>query len=345
MSPRYEQYESDGVESNDSNDNSDSYDDDPQAFQIAPYSTIEGVPQRLFGTDSPYGETSAVVWDDVELIDGAVYENDANGKWRLFSWQDVAGRPVSSFLEDGNDFTADRAQQYMRQTYGSNDIEYSLVMARVPEQVTESGEVIQEPTAVAVDDGSMVEINPESVSLPEIIIWQSANGDAPSAGDRTTVKYMAEQGHDIVQEDYGDGEWLTDTSGNDFLRDDLRGRRLQYFLVKKQSNASQYMFTHPVLWDVELEQEVRIKNSQSPDGDGEASGADGASESSASPSENGSTPAPLGRFYTQAAGLELDESGAFRLLEDMVEGENGLTQEMVDNNGGEQAVVNEVLHS
>jgi len=295
-----------------------------KSVKMVPYAALEGTLAKVFTNENNWGQSLAVKFEDVELVDGCLYHDPDKDNYKLFPWTSVVGVSPGE-----GDVTADMANQYLVRDYGGNQKRYELVAAVVPDQ-------------------------DEPVTIGNTIHWYSGS-QRPKAASKTLAKILTEPGNDLVvpEEDflakltpeqkqkvedddspygwvYG---WLTDTSGNDLLREDLRGRRFTFFEVKKDSNESDRKFHHPIVIDVETGLEVQANNAvDDSDGDqAEAAPAAADGGAVAAPTEDSQPPEGAHTGYTRADLKAMDYNDLQRLAADTegVSG-NGKAEEMIE---------------
>ena len=323
MSYNYSSYASDDNQTTSGSDDSGSSSSggsDDLNLTMVPHAAIEGDLVKVFGNDNAFGQSLGLSWENIELVDGCLYYDPQKDKHKVFPWKDVVG--ISP--EDADDLTADQANQYLVKNYGTTEKRYELVEAVVPE----------------VDD---------PVEIGNAIMWYSGSDEyGPKSAAKTLAKILTEQGRDMVipeedspAEKYIKG-WLRDTSANDVLREDLQGRRFAFFEVKKQSNQSDRQYHHPIVVDVETGAQVTTQNAT--DDTSDETNDDSGADSGENEAPAADVPEPIADFTSTCDSLGFtDRDRAATLLGDLIADEgNDLTADMVDDFGGEDAVLDEV---
>lgn len=337
---RYDSYESGGGD----------YEDNPELI-LTTYATMEAEVGRTFGASSQYGQSLGVRWDDVEVIDGCLYVDPEKQKFKLFSWKESNDMSPAERLERGEEPSADDANDFIRKSYAGNEKEYELVAARVEEIIGEDGDVIVEASSKRRDfefteDGvefeDYTDLGGDRIELDNsFLTWFDAGDNGPTITAQNVAEVLTEYGDGAVVDDEDAHNWLTDTTGNDILRDDLEGRRIEYFAVQRQ--GENYMYNVPVILDVETGEQIQPNNQ----GDGDTGNSD-PSESEAvqeaASLDEGDYPEPLADFLSTAPNLNLTEDRANALLDDLVESaDNALTEDMLDDYGGREALIAEAV--
>ena len=292
---------------------------------MVPHAAIEGDLVKVFGNDNSFGQSLGLSWENVELVDGCLYYDSEKDKHKLFPWKDVVG--VSP--EEDDSLTADQANQYLVKNYGGTEKRYELVEAVVPE-------------------------TDEPVEIGDAIMWYSGSNEyGPKSASKTLAKILTKQGRDmVIPEEESTAEryikgWLRDTSAADVTREDLSAPRFSFFEVKKQSNRSERQYHHPIVVDVQTGAQVTVANATDDEG-GDTSGTldgDSGSESGENEAASGdAVPEPIDDFISTCESLGFtDRDRAATLLGDlMADDGNDLTADMVDEFGGEDAVLDEV---
>lgn len=288
---------------------------------MVPHAAIEGDLVKVFGNDNSFGQSLGIAWENVELVDGCLYYDSDTDKHKIFPWKDVVGIEP----EEADNLTADDANQYLVKNYGTTEKRYELVEAVVPE--------VDEP-----------------VEIGDAVMWYSGSEDyGPKSASRTLAQILTTLGRDMVideedspAEKYIKG-WLRDTSATDVTRDDLSGRRFAFFEVKKQSNQSDRQYHHPIVVDVQTGAQVTVANATDDEGDDTSGTLDDDSEPVGA-SGGSDVPEPIEDFISTCDSLGFtDRDRAATLLGDLVsDSGNDLTADMIDDFGGEDAVLDEV---
>lgn len=338
----------------------DNYDSDESSYEedfefiFTPYVTIDTNINRVFGTGSEFGQSLGINFENIELVDGTLYADPEKEKFKLFSWQRAADMTPAERFERGDDPDVDDAPEFMRRTYFGSDKEYELVAARVPELTDEDGDIVVEATSKsrdvefgeeegAVELGDWESHGGDLIDLPNAITWWSGNDDnGPSVSAVTLAETLTHYGEDIINDEEDNFNWLNDTSGDNILRNDLEDRRVRFFVVRKPGEDFKYNL--PIVEDLDTGEQVKPDNRSTSGGSGnEDSGSDSAVAEAAA-QDSGTYPEPLADFISSGRDLELDGGRAATLLEDMVEDETtSLTWDMVEDNGGEDAIIEQVI--
>jgi len=335
MQSNYDTYETGG--------SSTSTDNSPELI-VTTYSTFEGTLSATFGTSSQYGQSLGIAFEDVEIIDGCLYADTDKQKFKLFSWQDANDMSPQERLERGQEPSAGDADEFIRKKYAGTAKEYELVAARVPEITDEDGEVLVEASSRSrsieftddgADFGEWNDLEGMTVPFDDAIMWYSGTEEnGPTISSKILAETLTEYGEDAINDEDSIYDWLADDTGQNVLRDELRGRRVKFFVVTQQGD--QYTYNKPVVLDVDTDAQINPNNRQSDDEEG--GGAAGGS------SQSESRPEPVADFLQSGQRLELNEERAHKLLEDLIEDpDNAMTREMVDDEGGADELVEQVV--
>ncbi|WP_200531585.1 MULTISPECIES: hypothetical protein [unclassified Halorubrum] len=324
----YNSYEQDSGNNNSGSDNSGGSNEPDKNLTITPYAPIEGEMTRVFGNANSWGQSLGIAMENVELVDGCLYHDPEKGKFKVFSWRDVVG--IDPNDPEAPEVSADDANQFLVKNYGGTEKRYELVEAVV----------------MANDD--------DPADLGNVIMWYGGSDRfGPKSASKTLAKILTTHGRDAVVDDSDIHNWLADTSGDNILRGDLQGRRVGFFEVKKQSNQSDRKYHHPIVKDVETGADVTVANNTASeqgtlDG-GNAPAEDGDAEPEAVADGGAAAaqevPAAIEDFIStcQTLGYD-DEEKAEALLGDLVEDAgNDLTENLVEDFGGREAVVARVF--
>lgn len=325
-----------------------------------PEASFEGTLSRVFGTSSQYGQSLGVVWEDVEITDGCLYYDVEKDKYKLFSWKKAAGMSPGDAIERGTTLTTDDADDTMTKTYAGNDKTYDLIAA-VVEEVEDDGEVL-----IEADSKSREVLTPGEYDFSE---WTDHGGDpvpfeddmlswydgseeyGPGTAAKGVAETLSEYGEDMVVDEDDIHGWLADDSGNNIVRDDLEGMRMEHFLTVATSESG---FNYHVPHFIDVENGIEVVPDNRDDGGSEADDTEArASGGGSGNSDSGSAlvqaadntyPEPVADFIQSAQSLELDPDRASDLLDDMIgDGDTALTSEMVDEAGGRGVVIEEVV--
>lgn len=355
---RYQQY---GGSSSGGSNSGDS--DDEKTLKFRPHAAVRGTFDRVFGTSSQYGQSLGAVMTDVSLLDGALYLDPEKGKYKLFSWSDVSGMDPLERLERGQEPTADDAPEVETRSYPTGEKRYELVAARV-EPIEDDGDVV-----VAADskernitsDGDTLDIgdwqdrNGEPVGIGDTLTWWDGSDEyGPSSASQQMVELVTQYGEDGVIDAGNIDNWLPDDSGGNILRDDLEGRDVEFFLdVKTSDNGRNYHV--PVLVDASTGAKITPNNVGGGSGNSnprsEQSGDTGSDESSepdaiemARELDASDQPEPVADFIRSGESLTLTEDRADALLTELLEDpSNAMTEEMVEEAGGHDTLVQRVV--
>jgi hypothetical protein len=337
----------------------DSYDDgsaessdDNTEVRFTPYTTIEAVIGGAYGSDSQYGQSLGVAFDDVELTDGALYADVDKGRYKLFSWQRAADMTPTERLERGDEPSVDDAPDFMRKTYFGNDKEYELVAARVPELTDDDGSVLVEAssktrsvsfTTDGADFGEWEYLDGDKPELPNLITWEDGtdeNGATVTA--QTIAETITSLGDDAVVDADDVYNWLADTSTDNILRDDLEGRRIRFFIV--QRDGDDYTYNLPIIEDVATGERIQPNNRDDGSDTGNSDSGTAQSVEDVAEQDAGTYPEPIADFISSGRNLELTEQRANTLLDQMVEdSDNSITMDMVNENGGRDEIIGQVV--
>ncbi|TQQ81890.1 hypothetical protein [Halonotius roseus] len=319
MSRNYDSYD-DEIESNDDSD--DEYDnEESKNLTVTPYAEIELTLDSVFGTSSDYGDVFGINASDVEIVDGCLYYDEEKDKYKVFSWKSVVGMNPG----DG-EFTADDANQFLVKTYGSTEKRYELIAAVHPD-------------------------HDEPVGMGDAIMWYGGSQKhGPKSAAKSLAQILSAPGREMVIRDAeGDvsrdiDNWLADTSADNVLRDDLAGRRFAFFEIKKDSNTSDRKFHHPIVEDVKTGNQVAVNNSSTQSEIEDAGEAAAATDGGVPPAETTEgVPEPISDFISSVQQFDdFSEDRASEILADFIGDESlPLTQDLVDDFGGEEAVMAE----
>lgn len=314
-------------------------------LRFTPFTTVNVDVDRVFGSESQFGQSLGVNFENVELEDGALYVDPEKEVYKLFSWKDVAGLSISESLERGKEPTAADAPEIENKTYVGNDKTYELVAARVPEVTDPDGEVVLEATSrrrdvevnddETIDAGDWEDLDGDLVEIGSTITWYNGSEEyGPSASAKSMLETLTTFGSNAVVDENDLYNWVPDTSGENILRDDLKDRRLRFFTVTKESENG-YTYHDPIFEDLETGEQVTPNNRETEsDAMADAREAD----------SGGTYPEPVADFVSSGANLNLTRDRAANLLDELLEDEdNSLTEGMLEDSGGRDAIIEEVL--
>jgi len=327
--------------------------------RFAPYTTIEAEIERVFGSDSQYGQSLGVVFDNAELVDGVFYYYPEKERYKIVSWKDVAGVNPSEAYDRGMDLTAEDADEIYTENYGSSTQTYELAAARTSVLEDENGDVVAEATSRrrdVTDNGGDLEfgdfedLEGATIALPRIISWFDGSDEyGPSASAKSLLEKASEFGDGAVVDEDDIYNWLPDTSGENIVRSDIVDRRVRFFVVTRESSETGYTYNVPVLEDAKTGEEIVPSNSAPDGGSGnENSGTSDDSESDAvseaRSADERDYPEPIADFIQSGKRLNMNDQRANNLLDELVsDSSNALTEQMLADNGGRDAIVNEVV--
>jgi hypothetical protein len=359
MSFNYNQYGTDRP-----NRSANSFDD--VTLKIEANTTIEGTLTEVFGTENQRGQSLAVKFEDAVVLDGCLYrDTEYDDRYKLFSWQEVMGRdPSPDFIPSPDD-----CNQYLMKNYMGNEKTYEFVGARRQAVETEPdfdddlleraqdgdagaqqafAEAWENFTPEVVAEAEPVE--PVPIAEGKTVMWYGGSQRfGPKSASKTLAQTLTEPGRNMVIRN-ADGEvsdnvnsWITDTTKENIVREDLEGRRFAFFEVNRKSNTSGNWFKHPYVVDVQTDETVLPRREDEQAELSQPASTDGGAVTETQDQDQDDVPEPVADFITHATKLGFgpgDEAEAAAFLNDLlVEPNSGLTQEMVDDYGGEDAVI------
>lgn len=201
---------------------------DDSELKMTTYAAFDGDLKTAFGSKSQYGQSLGVTFENAVLVDGALYKNKDNGKFKVFSWGALG-------YSDDMDYTAEDAPKVTSETYGSKTFQYELVTARVDDDE-------EDADYPAIGDGN-------------VIMWESGGEKGPSSTAKTLARKLTHVGRAAILDESNINGWLADGVT---LRDDLEGLRVRYF--KRERDGNKFTFHEPVMMNLALGEEVTIKN-------------------------------------------------------------------------------------
>lgn len=342
MQSQYDQYESGG----------DGYEETPELI-ITTYSTVTAEVSRAFGTESEWGQSFGVNWSDVVIEDGLLYADPEKEKYKLFSWQDANDlSPAERYDHDGDDPTVDDAPDVLRKSYFNTDKTYELVAARQPELTDDDGNVVLEAESKerdlefdgdgGVETGDYEYLDGDTIEAGDFTTWYSANDDNVPVSSTVVADTLSEYGDNTTNDTDDAFDWLTDTTGDNILREDLEGRRIRYFVVVRPGENFNYNL--PIIQDAETEAQIQPDNRAGGTGNSDSGVEESDAVQKAAELDEGSYPEPIADFLSSGERLDLTEDRARNLLTDLIQDdENSLTSEMVTDYGGREVLVNQVI--
>lgn len=341
MESKYDTYES---------GSSGGYDNVELRFSLR--ATVHGVFDRVFGTESQYGQSLGVNMRDVRLDDGCIYYYPSKDRYKIFSWKDVKGlSPVEMYQRDDQDDPhVDLADTIHTDAY--SDGNYELVAARVPELV-DDGETVVEASSKTRDvtgmDGDAPtfseweDLGGERVPFHDTITWHNGSDEyGPTASAKSLLETLTIYGSDAVVDEDDIFNWLPDTSGEDLLRDDLKDRQVEFFIVEKPSQSG-YTYNDPIIEDLSTGTRIGPNNRGGDSGNAGTEASSAEQEAKAADDADRSYPEPIADFIQSGRNLNMNRDRANKLLDDLIAGSNPLTQEMVTDNGGRDEIIEQVV--
>jgi len=351
MQSKYDSY-SGSDDSSSTTSSSGGYDD--IELKLAPYTNIETRFDRVFGWNSEYGQSLGVNMIDTELVDGAYYYYPDKDRYKIVSWKEEAGLDPYEALDRGKEITADDADEIRVESYGNGTQQYELVAARAPRIEDEDGDTLVEATSKRRDftmDGDTPdfseweELDGETIPLPDSITWYGGTTEnGPSTTAKSMLETLTEYGSDAVVDEDDIYNWLPDDSGDDLLRSDIKGRRVDFFIVQREGESG-YNYNVPIIEDSKTGERVQTYNSE-PDPGSSTSTDDDSDDAveAAKEADSGSYPEPVADFVSSGRRLNMNRERAEKLLDELVsDPENLLTQQMLEDNGGRDAIIEEVI--
>lgn len=331
--PSYNQYEESGA----------STENRPELI-FTPYSTVEASLSSTFGTSSEYGQSLGITFDDVEVVDGCLYVDADKQKFKLFSWQGANDMSPVERLNRDEDPSADDASDFIRKTYAGNDKEYELVGARVPEIADEDGDVLVEPsskvrdvefTSDGTEFGDFEDLGGDTIDFKDVIAWYDGSTDnGASISAQSLAETLTVYGDRAVTNEDDIHGWLNDSSGENVLREELQDRRVRFFTVTR--DGDNYTYNLPIVEDVETGEQIRPNNHEDDPSDNDA-------VREAAAADERSYPEPIADFINSGRDLGLNRDRAGGLLDELVsDNDNALTEEMIEDNGGRDHLVEQV---
>ena len=264
LRPNQTMYDYDTYESGDNSENSGSDDSgssggsyEPDVnLTVTPYAPIEGTITRVFGNQNSWGQSLGIKMENVVLKDGVLYLDPEKGKHKAFNWEEVAGVMPS----EDHPVSKDDANKFLTKNYGGTSKRYELVGA----------------TVMANGD--------DPVEVGDVVLWYGGSDQyGPKSAAKTLSKVLTSLGRNATVDESDIHNWLSDTTGDNILRDDLQGKEVAFFEVKKQSNQSDRQYHHPIVKDLQTGADVTVRNADSEGG--QQAVADGSGVAAESPSD------------------------------------------------------------
>lgn len=329
----------------------ESTDGDSQSYEtmeliMTTNAAVEAEFNRVFGSSSQYGQSLGVNMTDVELVDGGLYYDPEKDKYKLFSWREIRGVDNMDAVDRGMEPEADDADRILSKTYVGNQKTYELIAARVPLLTGPDGDVLVEPTSISRDfswDGDDLEFTEFTDHGGDMvpfgfntISWHSGHEEyGPSAASTELARVLTSLGDGLILDEGDLYNWLSDVSGSNLLREELTNRRVRYFKIPRESENGR-TYHVPIIEDVSTGERIQRNNRAESDDSDELS--------EARERDQGAYPEPIANYIDQGDSLRLNERSANSLLDDLVaDSSNSLTEEMIEDNGGRDEIVSQVL--
>lgn len=338
---RYDSYEEGGGD----------YEEDTEII-FTTYCTVEADIDRVFGAGSEYGDSLGVNFTDVEIIDGCLYADLEKQKFKLFSWTESNDLSPAERFERGDEPSAEDASEMIRKNYAGNEKEYELVAARVDEVVDEDGDVLVEADSIQrtiefgdegeAEFGEWEDLDGDTPTIDNVVSWFSGGDNGPSVTAVNLAETLTHYGDNAVVDEDDVFGWLADTTGDDILRDDLEDRRIEFFVVSR--DGEDYTYNFPVVKDVETGEQIRPNNRSTESDTGNSDSAESEAIQAAAELDAGDYPEPIADFLQSGDQLNLTEERADNLLDELMgSDDNAMTTEMVEDHGGKEALIEQVV--
>lgn len=247
---------------------------DNTELRPTPNNIIEADIVRVFATNGQYGDSLGVVFENPALTYGGLYLDPEKGTFKSFSWEEMTGYTISESIENGDEPSADDAPEVLPKTYGDTKKRYHLVGAAVTEETDDDGNVIVEASSRArpfeydedeadVEFGEFEDLGGDPVEFgTDIIIWNDGSEDyGANATSLRLTELLTEQGDAAIGDEDDIYGWLNAPTGENLLREELEGRRVRFFIVRRQSQSNDRSYNHPVLEDVKTGEPLQRDNS------------------------------------------------------------------------------------
>ena len=289
---RYNQHSGSGTGSSTSGD----FDD--ITLKLQKYSAIRVTGDRVNAFDSQYGDKFIAGFDDVEILDGIVFQRDDKlGTWKVFS-------PGKFFNVD-----PDTGKVYEQATPGDNGVEYSNEMSAQeildhPRVVgfsetfggndyfyTPVGAIVEGSGDIATNDDLEVKTTSDSIVVGEVSMLLSNKSWV-----RALAKLITTDGDDIIAKEENDNGnmvsvtenhgWLTNMDPE--LRGGLGGREMELFIIEETAEFGdeEVQYTTPILLDGKTGERITLDNGESDDSESES---EDAAESESEPEKAAAT--------------------------------------------------------
>jgi len=224
---------------NSGNGSSDNDYDDDRVFKLTKFCQVAGDIDRLNQFTGDYGQTAILGYENVEILDGMLYErsDDAN-KIKVFAWDDLYDRDEDGDLPE--DLDPSTAPERKSEKVAGDTYRYELIDAAI-------------------------EGRTDPVEVGSVTMFLSN-----SSASRTLMKTLTTAGQDAVTDPDDDFGWML----NDLvLRPELEGRRVIQFHVEDSwtppGDTEEVTYTAPVLLDYKTEERITIPNGDDEDSDTE----------------------------------------------------------------------------
>lgn len=343
MNSKYDQYESGGAD----------YEQNPELI-FTTYATVSAELNAVFGNQNQYGQSLGLAWEALNIEDGVLYADPEKQKYKLFSWQEANDLSPAEQVERGNDPSADDASEVITKTYGGTTKTYELVGARVEELTDNDGEAVVEASSKVRDfefvgeedfeTGDFEDLGGDVIEAGDFVSWYGAQEETgASISSQVIAETTTEYGETAVVDEDDYQNWLVDTTGDNILREDLEGRRVRFFVVRKPGENHNYNL--PIFEGADTGAQIKPDNRGADTGNSDG-GSIGDSEAvqEAAELDQESYPEPIADFISSGNRLDLTEERAQNLLDQLInDDDNGLTSEMITDHGGRQVLVNQVI--
>lgn len=257
--------------------------EDDYTLSTMTYAAIDGNFDGIRIGNSDYGQSIGERYEDVSLVDGALYvRQDDNSKLKLFSWASLGYDP------EEDEFGPDVAPNRNSENYGGTTYTYELLAARVAatgEVVTNDDNIIENEMVDWENEG------PDGLpTFGHAVIWNGGSKkNGPNSTAKTAARTLSNMGRAAVIDEDDHYAWLDEDVE---AREEVAGERLRRFKVERE--GEEYSFYTPVFIHKKFDERLTIPNgdgqqkSDTSDSSNEASGEtqtdsdDGASEADTS---------------------------------------------------------------
>ena len=263
---RYNQHSGSGTGSSTSGD----FDD--ITLKLQKYSAIRVTGDRVNAFDSQYGDKFIAGFDDVEILDGIVFQRDDKlGTWKVFSpgkffnVDPDTGKvyeqatPGDNGVEYSNEMSAQEILNHPRvigfsETFGGNDYFYTPV-----------GAIVEGSGDIATNDDLEVKTTSDSIVVGEVSMLLSNKSWV-----RALAKLITTDGDDIIAKEENDNGnmvsvteshgWLTNMDPE--LRGGLEGREMELFIIEETAkfDDEEVQYLTPILLDAKTGERITIDN-------------------------------------------------------------------------------------